>query len=115
MNIKITFPDNSIKEYPKNISPLEIAESISHGLAKAVISAKVNDRLVDVNYQIKEDAKIELIKFDSDIGKEVYWHSTAHLMAQAVKQLFPDVKVTIGPAIENGFYYDFDKEIPFTD
>jgi len=115
MNIKITFPDNSIREYPENISPLEIAESISHGLAKAVISAKVNDRLVDLNYQIKDDAKIELFKFDSDIGKEVYWHSTAHLMAQAVKQLFPDVKVTIGPAIENGFYYDFDKEIPFTD
>ncbi len=115
MNIKITFPDSSSKKYPENISPLEIAESISHGLAKAIVSAKINDHLVDLNYQIKDDAKIELIKFDSDLGKEVYWHSTAHLMAQAVKQLFPDVKVTIGPAIENGFYYDFDKEVPFTD
>ena len=115
MNIKITFPDNSIKEYPQQISPLQIAESISHGLAKSIVSAKVNDKLVDLDHQILDDARVELIKFESDIGKEIYWHSTAHLMAQAVQQLYPDVKVTIGPAIENGFYYDFDKEVPFTD
>ncbi len=115
MNINITFPDKSVKEYPLNISPLEIAESISSGLAANVISARVNDKLVDLNYQIKEDSYFELFKFDNEIGKEVFWHSTAHLMAQAVKELFPDIKVAIGPAIENGFYYDFDKEIPFTD
>ncbi len=115
MNINITFPDNSVKEYPQNISPLEIAESISSGLARQVITAKINDKLVDLNYKITEDASIELNKFDSKEGQEVYWHSTAHLMAQAVKELFPDIKVAIGPAIENGFYYDFDKEIPFTD
>ena len=115
MNIKIRFPDKSIREFPQNTTPLEIAESISSGLARQTISAKVNEKLVDLNYKIESDSDIELYKFDSEIGKEVYWHSTAHLMAQAVKELFPDVKVTIGPAIENGFYYDFDKEIPFTD
>ncbi len=113
--MKIKFPDSSIKEYPAGSSPLEIAESISPGLARQVITAKINDKLVDLNYKIMEDVSIELYKFDSDIGKEVYWHSTAHLMAQAVIELFPDVKVAIGPAIEAGFYYDFDKEIPFTD
>jgi threonyl-tRNA synthetase len=113
--MKIKFPDNSIKEYPAGSSPLEIAESISPGLARQVITAKIDDRFVDLNYKIMEDASIELYKFDSEIGKEVYWHSTAHLMAQTVKELFPDVKVAIGPAIEAGFYYDFDKEIPFTD
>ncbi len=115
MNIKIKFPDDSVKNYPQNITPLEIAESISEGLARNIVTAKVNKMIVDLNYRIDKDARIELIKFDSDLGKEVYWHSTAHLMAQAVKELFPDVKVTIGPSIENGFYYDFDKEVPFTD
>ncbi|MCD4795549.1 MAG: threonine--tRNA ligase [Candidatus Cloacimonetes bacterium] len=113
MNIK--FPDNSIKEYPADSTPLEIAESISPGLARQVITARIDDKLVDLNYKIMEDTSIELYKFDSEIGKEVYWHSTAHLLAQAVRELFPDVKVAIGPAIEAGFYYDFDKEIPFTD
>ena len=113
--MNITFPDNSKREFEKNITPLEIAESISHGLAKQVVAAKVNGIAVDLGYSIPEDAKIELFKFDSDLGREVYWHSTAHLMAQAVKALYPDVLVTIGPAIENGFYYDFDKEVPFSD
>ncbi|MCK4655221.1 MAG: threonine--tRNA ligase [Candidatus Cloacimonetes bacterium] len=115
MSIKIKFPDNSVSDFQKGVTPLEIAEGISHGLAKDVITAKVNEELVDLNHKIEEDSSIELIKFDNDIGKEVYWHSTAHLMAQAVKELYPDVKVAIGPAIESGFYYDFDKNIPFTD
>jgi len=115
MNIKIKFPDGNIKEYPQGISALEIAEGISQGLADQTVAAKVNTKLVDVNKPISEDASLELLKFDSEEGQEVYWHSTAHLMAQAVQQLFPDVKVTIGPAIESGFYYDFDKPVPFTD
>ena len=115
MNIKIKFPDGSIKEHPKNISPLEIAESISHGLAKQTIVAEINGKLVDLDFKIEKDAEIKLYKFDSKEGEEVYWHSTAHFLAQAVKELFPNIKVAIGPAIENGFYYDFDKEIPFTD
>ncbi len=115
MNIKIKFPDGSIKEHPKNISPLEIAESISHSLAKQTVVAEINGKLVDLDFKIEEDAEIKLFKFDSKEGQEVYWHSTAHLLAQAVKELFPNIKVAIGPAIENGFYYDFDKEVPFTD
>ena len=115
MNIKIKFPDGSVKEHPENISPLEIAESISHGLAKQTVVAEVNGNLVDLDFKIDTDAEIKLYKFGSKEGQEVYWHSTAHLLAQAVKALFPRVKVAIGPAIENGFYYDFDKEIPFTD
>ena len=113
--MNITFPDGAIKEYPKSITPIEIAKSISHGLAKQIIVAKVNDELVDLNFKIVDDAKIMFFKFDSEEGRGVYWHSSAHLLAQAVKSLFPNVKVTIGPAIENGFYYDFDKDIPFTD
>jgi threonyl-tRNA synthetase len=115
MNIKIKFPDGSIKEFEQGVNSYDVAMSISPGLARNIVAAKVNDKLIDLNAPIKKDASIELYKFDSEIGKEVYWHSTAHLMAQAVQQLFPDVKVTIGPAIEQGFYYDFDKEVPFTD
>ncbi len=115
MEIMIEFPDGSRKAYPKNSTVMDIAESISHGLAKEIVTASINEKLVDLDHQIKEDAKIKLFKFDSPEGKNVYWHSSAHLMAQAVKQLFPEVKVAIGPAIENGFYYDFDKEVPFTD
>jgi len=115
MNIEISFPDGSVREYPKDINPYDVAMSISPGLARVVVAAKVNDKLIDLNAPIQEDASIELYKFNSEIGQEVYWHSTAHLMAQAVQEIYPDVKVTIGPAIESGFYYDFDKEIPFTD
>lgn len=115
MNIKIKFPDGSVKEYPKNISPLEIAEGISPGLAKQTVIAKINNKKVDLDYKITQDAVFELFKFDSKEGRETYWHSSAHLMALAVKKLFPKVKVTIGPAIESGFYYDFDKDVPFTD
>ncbi|HCX73802.1 MAG TPA: threonine--tRNA ligase [Candidatus Cloacimonas sp.] len=113
--IEITFPDNSKKKYESGITPQKIAEDISQGLAKQIITARVNGKLVDLNHPLNQDAKIVLYKFNSAEGREVYWHSTAHLMAQAVKELFPDVKVTIGPAIETGFYYDFDKEVPFTD
>ena len=113
--INITFPDGSVKEYEKGICPQEIAENISHNLALRAIAAEVNGKLTDINKPIEEDAELVLHTFDTEIGKEVYWHSTAHLMAQAVQQLYPDVKVTIGPAIEQGFYYDFDREKSFSD
>lgn len=115
MKITITFPDGSKKEFPRNVTPYEIAKSISKGLAKEVITAKVNGKLVDLCYPIRKDAIIKLFKFDSKEGRHVYWHSSAHIMAQAVKELYPHVKIAIGPSIENGFYYDFDKEIPFTE
>ena len=115
MNIKISFPDCSQKEFPKGITPLEIAEGISKGLAKEALCAQLNDTAVDMTRPIEEDGSILFYKFADEKGKEVYWHSSSHIMAQAVKRLFPDVKVAIGPSIDQGFYYDFDKEIPFTE
>ena len=115
MNIKISFPDCSQKEFPKGITPLEIAEGISKGLAKEALCAQFNDTAVDMTRPIEEDGSILFYKFADEKGKEVYWHSSSHIMAQAVKRLFPDVKVAIGPSIDQGFYYDFDKEIPFTE
>ncbi len=115
MNIKISFPDGSKKEFPKGITPLEIAKGISKGLAKEALCAKFNDNAVDMTRPLEEDGSILFYKFSDEKGKEIYWHSSSHIMAQAVKRLFPNVKVAIGPAIEHGFYYDFDKEIPFTE
>jgi len=113
--IKVTFPDKSIKEFPEGISPEEIAEGISHNLALKVVAAEFNGKMIDYNEKLTEDGEIILHTFDTEKGKEVFWHSTSHLMAQAVKELYPKVKVTIGPAIENGFYYDFDREEAFSD
>jgi len=114
-SITITLPDQSTKEYSSGISSLEIAESIGTRLAKDSVAIKVNSELYDINYEITEDSTVEFITLDSDQGHEILLHSTAHLMAQAVKILFPKAKVTIGPAIENRFFYDFDVEVPFTE
>ncbi len=113
--IKITFPDNSIKEFPKGTTPEQIAEGISHNLALKVVSAEFNGNMIDYNTPLNDNGNLILHTFDTDKGKEVFWHSSSHLMAQAVKELFPNVKVTIGPAIENGFYYDFEREESFSD
>ena len=115
MKINITFPDSSVKKYNSGISALEIAEKISHQLALRTICAEVNDRLIDITTPITEDSKLILHTFDTEKGKKTYWHSTAHVMAQAVQELWPEVKVTIGPSIENGFYYDFDRDQAFSD
>ncbi|MBN1970616.1 MAG: threonine--tRNA ligase [Candidatus Delongbacteria bacterium] len=112
--IKIEFPDGNKREYEKGIKAIDVASSISKSLAKNVIAIKVNDSMVDPLYEINEDSKIFFYKFEDKEGREVYWHSSAHIMASAVKRLFPNVKVTIGPSIEEGFYYDFDSE-PFTE
>ncbi|MCK4358573.1 MAG: threonine--tRNA ligase [Candidatus Cloacimonetes bacterium] len=115
MKIKITFPDGLIKKYDKGITPIQIAEQINEELDKEIVSAKLDDKEVDLNHKIMYDSSLIFYKFKDEEGKKVYWHSTSHIMAQAVKRLYPDVKVAIGPAIENGFYYDFDKKTPFTD
>ena len=115
MSISITLPDGSVKQYDKPVSALAVAKDISPRLADASICAELNGKLIDLEHMIDSDANLVLHTFKSEIGKEVYWHSTSHLMAQAVKQLYPEVLVTIGPAIEQGFYYDFDRETPFTD
>ncbi|PKN78823.1 MAG: threonine--tRNA ligase [Candidatus Cloacimonetes bacterium HGW-Cloacimonetes-1] len=115
MSIKVTLPDGSEKHFPGSISAYDVAKDISPRLADAAVCAELDGKLYDINTIIDHDVKAVFHTFSSAIGKEVYWHSTSHLMAQAVKQLFPDVLVTIGPAIDSGFYYDFDRDTNFTD
>lgn len=104
--IKITFPDGSIREYEKNVTPLQIAESISSRLAADVLVANVNDEIVGLDYPIENDAKFSLLKWDDEEGKHAFWHTSAHLMAEAMQELWPGTQFGIGPAIESGFYYD---------
>ncbi len=106
--IKITFPDNSVREYEKGVTGLQIAESISSRLAREVLAASVNGETWDLTRPINEDATVQLLKWEDEEGKHAYWHSSAHLMAEALQELYPGIKFGIGPAIENGFYYDVD-------
>jgi threonyl-tRNA synthetase len=106
--IKITFPDGSVREYEEGITPLEIAKSISRRLAEEVLAASVNDETWDLTRPITEDATLKLLRWEDEEGKHAYWHSSAHLMAEALQELYPGIKFGIGPAIENGFYYDVD-------
>ena len=104
--IKVTFPDQSVKEFAAGTTPLQIAESISQRLAQEVLAASVNGQEWDLSRPIEEDATIQLYKWDDPEGKHAFWHSSAHLMAEALQELYPGIKFGIGPAIENGFYYD---------
>jgi len=106
--IKVTLPDGAVKEYQAGVTAMDIAMSISEGLARNVISAKVNNKTVEVTTPITTDANVTLFTFNDDEGKKAFWHSSAHIMAQALEKLYPGIKLTIGPAIENGFYYDVD-------
>lgn len=106
--IKITFPDGNAKEFEQGISGLQIAESISKGLAKEALAVEVNGEIRDLSRAIKEDASLKILKWADDGGKYAYWHSSAHLMAAAVEELFPGVKFGIGPPVETGYYYDLD-------
>ncbi|MDV2449225.1 threonine--tRNA ligase [Elizabethkingia anophelis] len=106
--IKITLPDGSIKEFEAAVTPLQVAQSISEGLARNTISALVNGTQTEVTTPITEDATVQLFTWNDDMGKKAFWHSSAHLLAQAILDFYPDAKLTIGPAIENGFYYDVD-------
>ncbi len=110
--VTITFPDGNSKDFHKGATPLDMAKSISRGLAEEAVTAKVNGVLYDLARPIEENASLQLFKFDSAEGKSVFWHSAAHVMAQAVTRLFPFAKLTIGPTFDNGFYYDIDHE-PF--
>jgi len=113
--ITVTLPDNSTRSYDGGVTPQEIAESIGSRLAQDAIAAQVNGQSVDLNVPIEADAEVAILTGDSPEGHEVLLHSTAHLMAHAVKELFPEAKVTIGPAIENRFYYDFDIDGTFSE
>lgn len=112
--IKVTLKDGSVKEYNKGISIKEVAESISAGLARVALAGEVDGEVKDLNYQLNEDCKLNLLTFDDDGGKHAYRHTASHILAQAVKRLYPNVKLAIGPAIDNGYYYDFDVEKPFS-
>lgn len=106
--IKITLPDGSIREFEGAVSPLEVAKSISEGLARNTISALVDGKQVEVTTPITQDATVTLLTWNDDLGKKAFWHSSAHLLAQAILEFYPNAKLTIGPAIESGFYYDVD-------
>lgn len=106
--IKITLPDGTIKEYAKGSTPMDIARSISEGLARNVISAKFGDTVVETVTPLMEDGSLVLYTWNNEEGKKAFWHSTSHVVAQALEDLYPGIKLTIGPAIENGFYYDVD-------
>lgn len=107
-NITITLPDGSEKQYERGVTPMQIAESISPRLAKEVLSATVNGQVIDLTRTINEDASLTLHKWDDEEAKHAFWHTSAHLMAEALQELYPGIKFGIGPAIDNGFYYDVD-------
>ena len=114
--INVTLKDGSKKEIEKGISALDLAKSISEGLARNMTAILIDEEVKDLRYKIEKDCQVEILTFENSLdGKKAYWHTTSHIMAQAVKRLFPDVKLAIGPAIDNGFYYDFDTETPFSD
>ncbi|MFY8127460.1 MAG: threonine--tRNA ligase [Chitinophagaceae bacterium] len=106
--IKISFPDGAIREYQSGITAIEIAKSISEGLARKILVAKVNDIVVDVTFPITADSKLQLLTWDDAEGKNTFWHSSAHLMAEAIEHQFPGAKFWVGPALDKGFYYDVD-------
>ena len=106
--IKITFPDGSVREYNEGVTGLQIAESISSRLAQDVLACGVNGETVELNRPILHDANVVLYKWDDEQGKHAFWHTSAHLLAEALQELYPGIQFGIGPAIENGFYYDVD-------
>ena len=106
--IEITFPDGSVKEYPKGVTPYEVARSISEGLARNVLSASAGGKTVEVTTPLNESTSLVLYTWEDEAGKRAFWHSSAHVLAQAILKFYPSAKLTIGPAIENGFYYDVD-------
>lgn len=111
--MKIILKDGTEREYENGMSVYEIAKSLSQKLAKEALGGRLNGRIVELYTPINEDGKLEILTFDDEDGKKIYWHTSSHIMAQAIKRLYKNVKLTIGPAIENGFYYDFDIDEPF--
>ena len=112
--IKITLKDGSVREAAKGSSILDVAKSISEGLARNAQCGKVNGEVKDLRTILNEDCTLEICTFDSKEGKDAVRHSVSHVLAAAVKRLFPEAKIAIGPSIENGFYYDFDTEKAFS-
>jgi threonyl-tRNA synthetase len=113
-NIQVTLPDGSVQEVPSGSSPLDVAKNISPRLADAAVVAKVDDQLFDLKRPLDHGAKVQILTTKDPEALYVYRHSTAHLCAAAVLELFPETKLGIGPPVDNGFYYDFDRATPFT-
>ena len=112
--IKVTLKGGVVNEYEKGISVAEIAKSISMGLYKAACACTIDGEVMDLRTTLDNDCKVNILTFDDEMGKKAFWHTTSHVMAQAILRLYPDVKLAIGPAIDNGFYYDMDVDTPFT-
>ena len=113
--IKVTLKDGSVKEVEKGSTILEVAKAIHHGLAKEAVAGRVNGKTQGLDYRLEEDCELEILKFEDEDGNHTFRHTSSHILAQAVKHLFPEAKLGIGPAIDNGFYYDFDLEHRFSD
>ena len=112
--IHVTLKDGSVKEFEAGVSVIDVAKSLGAGLAKAACCGRINGEVVDLRTPINEDCNLEICTFEDEDGKRTFWHSSSHVLAQAVKRLYPDAKFAIGPSIKGGFYYDFDVEKPFT-
>ena len=108
MNIKVTLPNGSVRTYKSPITVYNIAKDISESLARNTISAKFNDKIVETSTSLSDNGKLILYTWNDENGKKAFWHSSSHIMAQALEDLYPGIKLTIGPAIEKGFYYDVD-------
>ena len=106
--INITLPDGSVRQYESGVTSLDVAKSISEGLARNVLAAKVNGKVTELYRPINEDATVQLLTWNDEDGKHTFWHTSAHLLAAAIEELYPGVKFGIGPSIETGFYYDID-------
>lgn len=111
--MKVQLKGGEVKEYAQSMSVLEIAKDISEGLARAATAGKKDGEIVDLRTEIREDCQLEILTFEQEEGKGAFWHTSSHILAQAIKRLYPDTRLAIGPSIENGFYYDVDREIPF--
>ena len=114
--IKITLKDHSVMEVEEGLSVLDVAKKISEGLARMATCADVDGKVVDLRTVLNKDCSLNIFTFDNDLnGKKAYWHTTSHIMSQAIKRLFPGTKLAIGPSIDEGFYYDFDSEHRFSE
>ena len=112
--MKITLKDGSVKEYGQAMSVIDIAKDISEGLARVACAGELNGEVVDLRTVIEDDCSLNILTFDSDEGKKAFRHTASHILAQAVKRIYPETKLAIGPSIDNGFYYDMEKDTPFT-
>ena len=112
--IKVTLKDGVVKEFEKGTAIIDIAKSISEGLARNACAGIVNGETKDLRFEVNEDCELSIATFDDKEGKEALRHTASHIMAQAIKRLYPETKLAIGPSIADGFYYDFDRETPFT-